>query len=146
VELSARGAEAACAGSCCGGAPRRTAGELFERGYRRSRLAPFALEGSAIGGCDGLTARFSLQLQNGLLAEVRFRATTCATLIAYCELLAELATGRSIAGAAAITAPLLAGELPNIPVLKHDRAPLAVAALRSALAHGISVAPREDAA
>src|SRR5687767_595489 len=118
MELSA--ASSACADGCCGATPRRTASELFERGFRRNRMPPLAVQGPAVTNADGLTARFSLRLVQGVLEYVRFRASTCATLIAYCELLAELAAKRGPAEAGLITAQFLAAELPDVHAMKRD--------------------------
>jgi NifU-like protein involved in Fe-S cluster formation len=64
---------------------------------------------------------------------MNFRATTCITLIAYSELIAELVTGQNAREAAAIEAADLVALLPDVPLLKRDRALLAIDAFRAAL-------------
>jgi hypothetical protein len=122
-----------CRAPCCSVAPRRTVSDLFERGFRRSRAAPCAIEGDGCTDHDGHAARFSLDVAGGMLAAVGFRCTPCATLVAYCELIAESAPGFRLDIAGALTAPDLIDMLPGVPALKRGRAVLAVAAFRAAL-------------
>ncbi len=124
----------ACEGACCGNKPRRTVSDLFDRGYKRNRLPPFAIEGAALHGENDLSARFSLGLKNGMIESVRFHASTCITLIAYCELLTELAAGKYLRDAVRISEEELAAVLSDVPAMKRDRAPLALNAFRAALA------------
>lgn len=123
----------ACEDTCCGNAPRRTVSDLFDRGYRRNRKPSLAIEGAELRDSNGLLARFSLDIADGFIKAVNFRATTCITLIAYSELLAELAAEKKAREAAAIEATDLAAALPDVPLLKRDRAFLAVNAFRAAL-------------
>ena len=134
MELTLIADEEICAASCCDSRRRRTASELFERGLRRNRLDPFAITGSPLRNRGGLIAQFSLQRHGALITSIRFKASTCATLIAYCELIAELARARSITECASLSPHLLVSELPDVPAAKVDRAFLAVAAFHSALA------------
>src|SRR5262245_50784778 len=123
---------AICREPCCA-APRITVSELLERGMRRNRNAPLAIEGDACADADGNGARFSVASVGGTVAALGFRATSCATLIAYGELIAETMAGRSLDLAADISSRDLVDALPGVPPLKRDRAVLAVAAFRSAL-------------
>lgn len=124
---------AACREACCGATPRFTVAELFERGYRRSREAPLSIEGETIVGADGHTARFSIALEKEKLAAARFHASSCTTLIAYCEAIAELLPGFDVTIAGQLTPGELVDALPGVPPLKQDRAVLAIAAFRSSL-------------
>jgi NifU-like protein involved in Fe-S cluster formation len=124
---------AACREACCSVTPRFTVAELFERGFRRNRAAPLAVEGDAVRDAEGNSARFSLDLDGGKLGEIRFRVSTCTTLIAYCEALAELLPGLDADLAAHFTPTELVDALPGVPRLKQPRAILAVAAFRAAL-------------
>ena len=128
-----------CTMSCCGTTPRRTVSELFDRGLRRSRQAPLAIQGETHRDANGFTASFSLAADDGLLGKIGFKASTCVTLVAYCELIVELTAGHDIGQAARLSAADLVAELPNVPALKRDRAPLAIAAFRDALASTSSV-------
>ena len=123
-----------CTMACCVVTPRRTVSELFDRGLRRSRQAPLAVQGETRRDANGFTASFSLTIDEGTLGKIGFKATTCITLVAYCELIAELSAGQDIAQAARLAPADLVAELPNVPALKRDRAPLAIAAFRDALA------------
>jgi NifU-like protein involved in Fe-S cluster formation len=124
---------AACREACCSVAPRFTVAELFERGHRRNRAEPLALEGETVADAEGNNARFSVDLDGDRLAEIRFRASSCTTLIAYSEALAELLAGFDAAMAAQYAPQDLVAALPGVHPLKKNRAVLAVAALRAAL-------------
>ena len=123
-----------CEGACCGNTPRRVVSDLFDRGYRRNRLPPLPIEGTELHDANDLSARFSLDLEGDTIKGVRFRVSTCITLIAYCELIVELVTGKTAREAAALSEAELVAALPDVPVLKRDRAPLAINVFRAALA------------
>jgi len=125
---------ATCREACCNVTPRLTVTELFERGFRRSREAPLPIQGATCAGADDNTAAFSLDVAGGRIVAVRFRASCCATLMAYCEFIAEIAPGFGIAIAQELTATNVVEGVPGVPALKRDRAVLAVAAFRAALA------------
>jgi NifU-like protein involved in Fe-S cluster formation len=125
---------APCREACCSVTPRLTVSELFERGFRRNRAAPLPIEGAAFTDADGNSARFSLDVTGATIAGISFRASSCATLIAYCEYLAEVTTGFRLDIANAFTPTSLVEALPGVPPLKRSRAVLAVAAFRAALA------------
>jgi hypothetical protein len=124
---------AACREACCSVTPRFTVSELFERGFRRSRAEPFPIEGETVRDAEGNTARFSIEAEDGYVAGLRFRASSCTTLIAYCEALAELAPDFRIEIAGQFTPGELIAALPGVPALKQNRAVLAIAAFRAAL-------------
>jgi NifU-like protein involved in Fe-S cluster formation len=124
---------ATCREACCSVTPRLTVGELFERGFRRNREAPHAIVGVLCTGAEDNTAAFSLDVAGGRIAAVGFRASCCATLIAYCEYVAEIAPGFGLSIARELTATNLVDSLPGVPALKRDRAVLAIAAFRAAL-------------
>ena len=121
-----------CRQPCCT-APRLTVTELLERGLRRNRAAPLAFEGVSCSNTEGHLARFSLEVANGKVAAVGFRASSCATLIAYCELIAETVPGLSRELAGGLSPRDLVDALPGVPLLKRERAVLAVAAFHAAL-------------
>ena len=124
---------ATCREACCA-PPRLSVSELFERGFRRNRAEPLSIRGHTCDDTAGNFARFSLDLNGARIASIGFNASSCATLIAYCELIAETLAGLSHEIARALTAQQLVDSLPGVPVLKHERAVLAIAAFRSALA------------
>jgi NifU-like protein involved in Fe-S cluster formation len=125
---------ATCRADCCSATPRLTVSELFERGFRRRRAAPLPIEGAACTDAAGNFARFSLAVSDGRIGTAGFRCSSCATLIALCELIAETVPGFTPEIARALTAQELIATLPGVPAYKHDRAVLAVAAFRAALA------------
>jgi hypothetical protein len=129
---------ATCREACCSVTPRLTVSELFERGFRRNRAAPLGLEGPSCRDAEGNVASFSIDLAGGALAGIGFRATSCATLIAYCEFIAQSVTGFRRDLAQALTAPELIGAVPGVPALKRERAVLAITAFRAALAQTTS--------
>jgi hypothetical protein len=124
---------ATCREACCNVTPRRTVTELFERGFRRNREAPRAVAGASCTGAEDNTAAFSLDVADGYIAAVGFRASCCATLIAYCEYIAEIAPGFGLSIARGMTAANLVDSVPGVPALKRDRAMLAIAAFRAAV-------------
>jgi NifU-like protein involved in Fe-S cluster formation len=135
---------ATCREACCSVQPRLTISELFERGYRRNHAAPLSIEGARHADADGNTACFSLDTAGGKITGVGFRATTCATLIAYCEYIAEVVPGFRLEIAAALTAAQLVASVPGVPALKQHRAVLAITAFRASLAAALQpIANRE---
>jgi NifU-like protein involved in Fe-S cluster formation len=124
---------ATCRQACCNMTPRLTVVELFERGFRRNREASRAIVGAACSGAEDNTAVFSLDVADGKISAVGFHASCCATLIAYCEYIAEIAPGFRLELARDLTAANLVNGVPGVPALKHDRAVLAIAAFRAAL-------------
>jgi NifU-like protein involved in Fe-S cluster formation len=124
---------ATCREACCNITPRLSVSELFERGFRRTRAAPLTVQGATCTGVEGNTASFSLDVANGKITLVGFRASCCATLIAYCEFIVQITPGFRLELARALTAANLVDGLPGVPALKHNRAVLAIAAFRAAL-------------
>ena len=125
---------ATCREARCSVTPRHTVSELFERGFRRNRAAPLPIEGAQLTDAEGNTARFSIAVADGRIAGIGFRVSTCATLVAYCEFIAETVPGFRPEIARGLTATNLVEAVPGVPPLKRERAMLAVAALRAVLA------------
>lgn len=133
---------------CCGAADRSLRlPDCLERGLRMRRAPPLPITGEWVETPQGLRARFSLDLQEESIAEIRFESTPCATLVAYCQALAEHERGSSLMSAPSVTAEALVDLLEGVPALRRDRAILAVAALRAAiLAYISTLSSRESAA
>lgn len=128
-------AEAARREECYGAPARRSVSQCFDRGLVRARSPELAIRGEGrTDPASGLAARFSIEVGDGTVRRVGFRASTCVTLVAYCEALAERATGLRLDEAARLGAAQLIDLLPGVPPLRRDRAALAVAAFRAALA------------
>jgi NifU-like protein involved in Fe-S cluster formation len=124
---------ATCREPCCA-APRMTVSELFERGLRRNRDAPLPIRGDCRTDAEGNRASFSCDVADAKIVAIGFQVSPCATLIAYCELIAQTLPGRTVDLAQALTPRDLAEQLPGVPALKRGRAVLAIAAFRAALA------------
>jgi len=119
---------------CCGRGRTLTMSDYIDRGQRRARAASPPVQAPECRDDEGRFARFGVQLTDGIVTAVGFRASPCATLIAYCEAAAERVSGRSLAAALRALAPAdLACALPAVPPAKHDRARLAARALLVAL-------------
>ncbi len=113
---------------------RRTVIEYFERALQRSGRPQLPLIGPLERGPGGLAVCFSLNLVAGRIRGAEFKATTCTTLLAYCELLAELIMGLTPTEARRLDTGRLIDGLPGVPPTLHNRAGLPIAALTSALA------------
>jgi len=91
------------------------------------------LQGEVCIGADENAVSFSLNLAGERIAAIGFQATCCATLIAYCEFIAETAIGFRLDIARELSAADLVDRVPGVPALKRDRALLAIVAFRAAL-------------
>jgi NifU-like protein involved in Fe-S cluster formation len=86
--------------------------------------------GEAAGG-ERLLVRIGVWREGGRVVRARYRASTCATLIAFAEVACELLE----AGAAgeATCAQALRARVPRVHPIHRDRADLVAAAARSAM-------------
>ncbi len=105
----------------------------FDRGLARLRRPLLPLSGSVCVDEGGLQVQFSLDLDGAVIRQVAFKATTCVTLVAYSERLAERVTGADLRSAVRLRPEDLAGELDGVPPIKQLRAALPVRALHSAI-------------
>lgn len=105
----------------------------FVRGLRRNGGPLLTIVGRIAHDQDGRTAQFSVEVEEDVLKEVSFNVTTCATLIAYCEFVAEGVTGATLSQAASLTAEQVITPLKGVPPHKHNCAELAVSALHAAV-------------
>lgn len=104
--------------------------ELFQTALRKPR-GP--VEGPLVKADDGACVRFRVEWTAGTVATVHYQSTTCATLIALCELISRLACGLDRQAASALDAATLLAHLPEIPASHQDRAFLAARAFHAAL-------------
>jgi hypothetical protein len=114
---------------------RGTVFDYFQNAFRRlpqRTESPVPL-GPLILGPGRLCAAFHVPHAAGRLERVAYRCTSCATLVALCEHLSELASGRTFAEARCLDASALLALHPEIPAGRRDRSALAVAAFRAAL-------------
>ncbi len=105
--------------------------------FRHPRNAGVLEGASARGRADnpgcGDEVELAVRVEDGRIAEVRFRARGCAPTIACASCLTELARGVAVAEAAAIDAAAVAASLGGLPAASGHAAHLAVQALRAAL-------------
>ncbi len=123
--------------SCCSRSSRRSVSNYFDRGYRRRLLPMEPIVGEESSGCGKLKATFGLRVEAGLIKAASFRSTTCITLVAYCELLGEMATGMMLREAIQITPEKLIDGFTEVPLAKQDRAVLALKALATAIIRAV---------
>ena len=109
---------------------RRTVHDYFVQAMRRGRGTRCK---TLVFDRDGNCAGFALEAFDGRIHTAGYRATTCATLVALCEHLAELALGMTLQEATSLEAQCLLALHPEIPPSRYDRAGLVVAAFRAAL-------------
>jgi hypothetical protein len=111
---------------------RRDVYHYFERSYRRqpqldSSVLRFVAD-------DEVQAAFVIRLASpDRIETVQYRCTTCMTLMAMCEHIAEDLQGSTIAQARTLTAERILAQHPEIPPSRRSRAHLAAAAAQAAL-------------
>ncbi|MGA7462968.1 MAG: iron-sulfur cluster assembly scaffold protein [Candidatus Korobacteraceae bacterium] len=111
--------------------PRQTAAiEYLIRGFRRNHTPSLPVVGRAAHDGAGHTVLFSIDVRQGVLNAVSFSASSCPTLIAYSEYVAEHVIGTKLVDAMALTPKDVIASLKGIPPYKCDRARLAVTGLR----------------
>ena len=74
---------------------------------------------------------------DGRIAAASYRCTTCFTLVALCEHLAELVSGETAAAAGSWTAERLLAFHHEVPAARQTRAALAVSAMQSAVQNSL---------
>lgn len=83
---------------------------------------------------DDATAAFEFDISvDGRIEKVRYRCTTCMTLVALCEHVAQDLQGASIEEVTDLTADGVLNQHPEIPSVRRSRAQLAVAAAHAAM-------------
>jgi nitrogen fixation protein NifU and related proteins len=87
--------------------------------------ARVCLENPACGDMLQLSAR----VQNGRLVEIRFKAKGCVPVMACASLITELATGKSLEAAAAVSREDLIQQIGGLPPTSGHAAQLAVDAV-----------------
>jgi NifU-like protein involved in Fe-S cluster formation len=123
--------------TCCRSPGRVSISECIDRGLCRNRQEPLSIVGCIQHNSRGLAAQFSLDIHSQVIHLVRFKATGCVTLIAYCELLAEWVTGSTLREAISVSPAHLAAALDGVPAYKRDLALLATTAFHAAIAKGV---------
>lgn len=111
----------------------KTIYDYFHQAVRRPGNTLTDLRSVVLFGEEGTCAAFELRHCEGKISEVRFKCTTCFTLVALCEHIAELAAGMSVAEAQEISPERLLELHPEVPMRLANRANLATMAFRAAL-------------
>jgi NifU-like protein involved in Fe-S cluster formation len=111
--------------------------EYFQRAFRRGGFKLIGQPGEMILGEDGNCAVFWVDARAGRIASAQYRCTTCATLLALCEHLAELMMGMELTKAYEYDADRLLALHTDVPKSHGDRAKLAMEAFRSAVQKAI---------
>ena len=99
--------------------------------------------GEVVLANDGASIEVVAEVVDGRVADVVYRASSCATLVAYAEVLGEMVIGLELAEAMRITPQTLVSALPGVPIYRQERAVLTVRAWWSALARWLEA--RSDA-
>ena len=122
-------------GAVCGRAVgRRTVTDFFMNPCLRTADL-FSPQGEIQKGSDGAFVQFAVSIDPmGNFLKIKYRSTSCATLVAYAELAGERLMARAAVEAFRIDPPTLIDWLPGVPEYKHGRAKLVLQALWSAVA------------
>lgn len=121
--------------ACCGNFSSGSLQDLLERALRRSHWrGPGTHTGSAHDPEEKLTVIMHVDVSKGRIVRIDYRATTCATLLAYCELLVNLVCGMSLDRVRRLKDTDLVERVRGVPPHRRARAALPIAALGAALA------------
>ncbi|HXY09858.1 MAG TPA: iron-sulfur cluster assembly scaffold protein [Terriglobales bacterium] len=113
--------------------PRKTIYDYFHQALRNSQNTLRDVPRELVSDNDGNCVAFEVSEEAGRIREVRFKCTTCFTLVALCEHIVELACGMTISKAREIDREFLLELHPEVPPQLADRASLASQAFRAAL-------------
>lgn len=116
---------------------RRDVHHYFQQALRRrSQANVFA---AAFIADEDAQAAFNFRIGSAQrIAQIDYRCTTCVTLVALCEHLAEHLEGETVQQARTLTAETLLALHPEIPACRTSRAQLALAAVRAGLENASS--------
>jgi nitrogen fixation NifU-like protein len=105
----------------------------FERPRNSGELPQATNSVSIQNPACGDILELSLRIEQGVVAEIRFRAKGCVPAIACASRLTEMAQAKPVAEALAIDRQAIIESLGGLPAASHHAAQLAVDALRAAL-------------
>jgi len=111
----------------------KTVYHYFQQALRNSSNVLTDLQSVLVSDENGNCAAFEVNQCEGKVTRVRFKCTTCMTLVALCEHIAELAQGNSIAEAWEIDCKMLLQLHPEVPARLRNRADLASKAFHGAI-------------
>jgi NifU-like protein involved in Fe-S cluster formation len=110
---------------------RRDVYYYFQQAYRRPLRQTSSFRFIADGDAE---AAFAFRIARpDTIEAVEYRCTTCMTLVAMCEHIAEELQGATLSRAKSLTAEHILTQHPEIPQSRRCRAHLAAAAARAAL-------------
>jgi NifU-like protein involved in Fe-S cluster formation len=107
--------------------------DYFQRALRRPLEPLTGAVGRRVQDESGNAAQFAVELQDGRIVGVRYRCTSCTTLVAVSEHLAELAAGCTSDAMLAMSLDELLALHSGVPEAKRGSAALALHAFQSAL-------------
>ena len=90
-------------------------------------------EGTSGEPSGRLYIRITIRVENDRITGIRFQSYTCLVAVAACSFLTEMAMGKTLEEAQAVTPASLASGLGEVPEERMDRCELAVEALRNAI-------------
>jgi NifU-like protein involved in Fe-S cluster formation len=79
-----------------------------------------------------LAVRYYLELDGPQITGADYHSTTCVVLLAYSELLRDMAQGAELSVMLTLRDVDLISKLPDVPAARHDRATLVARAFHSA--------------
>lgn len=130
--------------SCGCATQRRTVTDFVLNPCRRSAIPLPPTSGERLVAPDGAGVRFFAQLDGDRVADIQYEASSCATLVAYAELLGDLVAGEPLRQAAALPRRTLIEALPGVPAARLERADLVIHAWWSAVAKAVQARAEEQ--
>lgn len=136
--MADRGAAPCCADETCGQTRgRRTVTDYLLRPRYRTDAELRNSAGQRVATADGAGIQIAIETDASCVRSLQYRASSCATLVAYAEVLGDLVLGKPLDEVARITPPALMAILPGVPVSRQDRATAVIHATWSALAAAV---------
>lgn len=105
-----------------------SAHDCLQRGLKSRKHPPLPVKGTRITAASGLSSRFTTDPSGVEGRRLAFECSPCATLIAYCQALVD------IAGMEVIRPPTvqqLTAAVAGVPAAHHERAAVALAGYRA---------------
>jgi nitrogen fixation NifU-like protein len=114
----------------------------FQNPRNAGELPPPAVTVEVSNPVCGDILRLSVRIHQGQFEEVRFKSRGCVAAIACASLLTEMATGKTLAEAATISAAAIADGLGGLPPESGHASVLAEDALKEAIKAALNEARR----
>lgn len=123
---------------------RRTVTDYVLNPYHRASAPLPPTCGERVVAADGAGIRFVAELDGDCVTDVHYEASSCATLVAYAEVLGDLVAGEPLRQAAALPKRTLIEALPGVPAARIERADLVIHAWWSAIAKAVQTRAQEQ--